>query len=117
MAKRSLSTERIAELRQEFDHEHPVNELIEEIERLQMTPSMVQLQNGALRRALEDLREEKSFTLSDYEARALKRTMEAIGGATRWGKPGLDVSARSLCDGDWGHQIYSKLLQHLGDKP
>jgi hypothetical protein len=62
-----------------------------------------------LRRTIQELREEKGFTLDEYEARALKRLLENTGCAQRWSIKHID--GYHLCDGDWGHQIYAKILR------
>ena len=71
----------------------------------------LQAQLGAHKRALSDLQQEKGFALSEYEAKALKRLLEQTGCAQRWKIKHLD--GYHLCDGDWGHQIYAKLLAML----
>lgn len=76
--------------------------------------ALMQAENDACRRTLLDLHQERAFALSEYEARALKRILENIGGAIRWGVKPMDKNPG--CNGDWGHQIYAKLLSILDGK-
>ncbi len=46
-----------------------------------------------------------TIQLNEYERRALQRLLEQTGCATRWKIQG----EHSLCNGDWGHQIYHKV--------
>lgn len=57
--------------------------------------------------------DEYMMYLSEYEAHALKRLLERIGGAIRWKIPAGDQPARRLSDGDWAHQLYAKILKVL----
>lgn len=71
-------------------------------------------ERDAYRRAYEDLKQEKPVSLSHYEAGALKRVLEQIGGAIRWKIQKHDKCPHELeCNGDWGHQIYGKMLAIL----
>lgn len=52
-----------------------------------------------------------TIELSPYEYNALKTLLEQTGCALRWGVKGdHNQLAYHLCNGDWGHQIYAKLL-------
>lgn len=73
--------------------------------------SLLRFECDALRRNVEDAKRDGHIAMSSYEARALKRLLEETGGAHRWKIRHRDGC--NLVDGDWGYQIYGKILEFL----